>query len=101
MMNKKGILLLNYLDKKRKMNYVTKDDQLLVITMGTSNKVAYMKENKTVDLQFGEEVVKAKPEIISNQADVKAYFEFMNEEDNNHFRSYNENFVAVKLEVLA
>jgi len=100
-MSEKGILLLNYLDKQRKMNYVTVDGKLLMITMGTSNKVAYMKENDKVELQFGEEKVLAKPEIINDAKEVKDLFEVMNAKGNNHFKAFNERFVAVKFEVLA
>ena len=100
-MSEKGILLLNYLDKKRKMNYVTVDGKLLMITMGTSNKVAFMNENDKVELQFGEEKVLAKPEIITEEKEVKDLFEVMNAKGNNHFKAFNEKFVAVKLELLA
>jgi nitroimidazol reductase NimA-like FMN-containing flavoprotein (pyridoxamine 5'-phosphate oxidase superfamily) len=99
-MNKKGILVLNYQDKQRKLNFATDaDNKLVVITSGRSNKVAFMKENDSVSLQFGEEVVTAKPEIITNQDEVKALFDFMTSEDNNHFKAYNDIFVAVKFSV--
>jgi len=96
-MNKKGILLLNYDNKQRKLNFATDDDnKLVVITSGRSNKVAYMKENDSVELQFGEEVVSAKPELITDEAEVKQLFEFMTAQDNNHFKAYNDIFIAVK-----
>ncbi|QWB95255.1 hypothetical protein KHQ89_04595 [Mycoplasmatota bacterium] len=73
-MNKKGILLLNYDDKQRKLNFATdNDNKLVVITSGKSNKVAYMKENDSVELQFGEEVVNAKPELITMKQKLNNY----------------------------
>ncbi|MFA6801179.1 MAG: hypothetical protein WCR19_03625 [Acholeplasmataceae bacterium] len=95
-MNNKGILVLNYLDKQRKLNYVTYEGDLLVITSGQSNKVAYMKDHDQVELQFGEEIVKAKPHIISNPKEVQKLFDVMNAEDNNHFKAFNDMFVAIK-----
>lgn len=96
-MEKKGIVLLNYEDKSRKLNYVTKEDgKVVVITSGKSNKVAYMKANKKVTLVFGTEVVAATPTIITEQEKVKADFEFMSANNNNHFKAYNDMFVAVE-----
>ncbi len=100
-MNTKGILLLNYLDKQRKLNYVTKDGKLISITSGKSNKVAYMKEHDSVELQFGAEVVKATPEIVTDRDTINELFDYMTAEDNNHFKANNDIFVAVKFNVEA
>ncbi|MGE4321338.1 MAG: hypothetical protein AB7E61_07825 [Acholeplasmataceae bacterium] len=95
-MNPKGIMLLHYKDKQRKLNFVTHEGALLAITHGDSNKVAFMNENDQVNLQFGKDIVSATPEIISNPKEVQELYEFMESEDNNHYPKYQDDFVAVK-----
>ncbi len=100
-MNKKGIMKLNYLDKSRNLNYVTYEGKLLSITSGKSNKIAYMKAHDEVELQFGKEIVKATPLIVTDSNEIKKLFDFMTAEDNNHFNKFVDIFVAVKFELKA
>ncbi len=100
-MNQKGIMKLNYLDKSRNLNYCKKDDYLVSITSGKSNKVAYMKDHDEVELQFGNEFVKATPEIITDPQEIKSLFDYMTSEDNNHFVKFLDIFVALKFRIKA
>lgn len=96
-MIKKGILLLNYEDKSRKLNYAVKPDgKIVVITSGKSNKVAYMKAHQEVELEIDNVLVKATPSVIEDDHVIKSNFDFLTHLENNHFDAYNDIFVTVE-----
>ncbi len=96
-MESKGILKLNYEDKSRNLNYVTKPDgKLVIITSGKSNKIAYMKAHGEVELLIDGQVVKATPSIIEDKESIQSNFDFMTANENNHFKAYNDIFVSVE-----
>ena len=99
-MRSKGILKLNYNDRSRNLNYITKPNgNILIITSGNSDKIAYMKAYDSVQLAFGKEVVSARPMIIEDAKEVQARFDLMTENDNNHFSDYKDHFVAVEFKL--
>lgn len=96
MMGKQAILVLDYGENQRKLNYIIKNDKYYVITTGASNKVASIKNQNEVKLDVENQVLKAKANVISNETVVKSVFDEMTAQNNNHFKTYSTSLVVVE-----
>ena len=95
-MKDKGILLLHYEDKHRKLNYVIRDGKICVITSKSSNKLKYIEKHQTVVIEFEDgKMHTVSPEIIDHDEDVKDLFDYMTDLENNHFNKYLDIFIGV------
>ena len=96
-MKDKGILFLHYEDKHRKLNYVIRNGKICVITSKTSNKVKYIKKHQTVVIEFEDgNMHTVNPEVVEQDGFVKELFDYMTDLENNHFKKYMDQFLAVE-----
>ena len=96
-MKDKGICYLYYDEKKRPLNYVIKDGDLMVITSKNSQKVDYMKTHDDAKIECAEgRLCLAKPKFIDDPDQVHALFDYMTEHDSNHFKSLRDDLIAIK-----
>lgn len=91
-----GLLKLNVGEKKRNMNYMKVDQKVYVITSKDSKKINDIRANDQVELIFGKEAVGAKAVVIEDPEQVKSIFDQLTAIDNNHFKQYRRDFVAIE-----
>lgn len=96
-MKDKGIILLHYEEKHRKLNYVVRYGKVCVITSKNSNKVNYIKKHQSVVIEFENgEMHTVSPQVIQQEEQVKDIFDYMTNVENNHFKTYQESFLAIE-----
>ncbi|TNF07087.1 MAG: hypothetical protein EP317_05485 [Bacillota bacterium] len=96
-MKDKGIILLHYEEKHRKMNYVVRYGKVCVITSKQSNKVNYIKKHQSAVIEFENgEMHTVIPTIIQKEEHVKDLFNYMTDLENNHFKMYQDEFLAIE-----
>lgn len=98
-MDKQQILELNYGINQRKLNYIVKNGKYYAITAGISKKVSSIKDNNKVSLLINDLKINAVATIINDQVIVKDLFDEMTSLENNHFKTYNEVFVALEFTI--
>lgn len=82
------------------INYLNKEDYLLGITLGDSNKVKYFKEHSDItatDGPKGTDFVDIHVEVDSESDLARKIYNEMTELNHNHFKEYDERLVAVKI----
>lgn len=99
-MKSKGILKLQAGAKERKVNYIIKENKVLIITSGNSKKVNDIREDNKVNLVFSaQEEMKATGKILDNKDVVEAVFEEFNRVENNHFKNLKDEFVVIEFSI--
>jgi general stress protein 26 len=96
-MKELGLLKLNVGNKKRSMNYIQLDGKLYVITSKKSQKIVDLSTTNEVELSFGRtETCSATAHVIEDQTQVHTLFDTLTNADNNHFKKFRDDFVAIE-----
>ncbi len=99
-MEEKGFLTLKIDNYKAKMHYILREDKTICITLGSSQKVELIRDNKKTQIAYGmlsENFVDTKVNVNEDKNLVKEVFTEMSALKHNHYKTWNDDLVILEL----
>lgn len=100
-MNKKALIKYQHENQKGLMHYVVYDGDVVVMSALKTKKVTYINEHGTLDITFDidqNELDTVKVTVETDEAYIKAVYNYMIETNNAYFEDGTEDLCVLKFE---
>lgn len=101
MFKNKGILKYKSTNSKGPMHYITFNNHVYTLTLGTSNKVKDINQTNTLNIApalLSRSFENTTVEVIKDSNKVKEVFDYMLDNKHTHFKTWSDDLVALQIQ---